>query len=54
MARLHTGSNPVLTTKIKIMFNRIHREITKILYPFDPIGFYVLVPAIIILLFLFT
>jgi hypothetical protein len=41
------------------MFIDIHREIEKILYPFDPIGLYALIlyvilPFILIILHLFT
>jgi hypothetical protein len=36
------------------MLITMHKEIEKILYPFDPVGFYILLPFILILLFLFT
>ena len=39
---------------MKKMFINTHKEIGKILYPFDPIGFYVILPFILILLYLFT
>ena len=39
---------------LKKMFNNIHKELDKILHPFDPFGFYVLVPTILIMLYLFT
>ncbi len=39
---------------MKKMFINTHREIEKILHPFDPVGFYVLMPFILILLYMFT
>ena len=53
-----TGSNTVLTTfkiiNMKKMFSDVHREIEKILHPIDPIGFYVLIPFVLLLMFLFA
>ncbi len=39
---------------MKKMFINTHRKIEEVLYPFDPVGFYVLIPFILILLYLFT
>jgi hypothetical protein len=39
---------------MKKMFINIHKELEKELHPFDPIGFYILLPFILILLYLFT
>ena len=38
---------------MKTLLKDIHRELENALYPFDPIGFYVLVPFALILLYLF-
>jgi len=39
---------------IKMKLERVHKEIEEALSPFDPIGFYVLIPTVLILLYLFT
>lgn len=38
---------------MKKMFINAHKKIEEALYPFDPVGFYVLIPCILILLYLF-
>jgi hypothetical protein len=39
---------------MKKMFSEVHGEIEKILHPIDPIGFYVLIPFVLLLMFLFA
>lgn len=39
---------------MKKVFINMHKGMEKVLYPFDPIGFYVLIPFILTLLYFFT